>query len=341
MHQGTQATAAVQHALDAVTFAGTTVVLSPLAVGREVPGPLVVRRAVRLDGMGATVYGPAAAGPALRVAADGVQLVNLCVEVTTPGGCAILVDPGHTVSFMDVNVRGPVVGLGDEDGSWQLPDVLSLGDLPAGHRAERLVRIIVPVACQLSSGVYGLSVDPPQLPAGRSEVRLVVDDDVPADTLLYGPILLRTALLTRRITVTGRVVRTAAPAPSAVAWEADEWDPPIPSPAALPAEPATRSLPTHPEPTPSAGRPAARSKRVSLPTERTLGGAFGLKPTAEITAAATPAVGGAFAPPPPPPPPPSNTDPPVAEPVVPPPRKVVRRSSLPSGNSFGGGDTKG
>src|SRR5258708_6876591 len=101
----------------------------------EFPGPVVLHRSVTLDGQGATLW--ARQGPVLTVAAAGVVLRNLKIEVTGDGdsdhpedGCALLVEAADGLRVENVEVRGSVIGLPQEAGVWRYPSSLWLGQLP-------------------------------------------------------------------------------------------------------------------------------------------------------------------------------------------------------------------
>src|SRR5213592_3646721 len=93
--------------------AGQALKLTP--AGKEMPGPVILRKAIVLDGQGATIF--AERGPVLTIASAGVLLENLNVEVTAsaPGegdaGCALAVEGGGAVTLRNVAVVGTVRGL--------------------------------------------------------------------------------------------------------------------------------------------------------------------------------------------------------------------------------------
>jgi F-box protein 11 len=192
--------------------AGETLKLEP--PGREFQGPIVLRRPVTIEGQGATIWAPQ--GPVLSIQADGVGLSNLNVEITSNEGsldgetaCALLVTPGLAVTLNHVTVRGNVLGLREEEGSWRFPRSLPLGNLKAHQQNEYKVKLEVPVACTVKSHIDGLHVSPVQLPGGPAEVTFRVEPLGPG-TRLRGEIWIQTPLLTRRITVSGNVPKSDA-----------------------------------------------------------------------------------------------------------------------------------
>ena len=86
----------------------------------EYEGPLVIDRPCVFDGGNATLW--AGQGPALTVAAQGVTVRNIRVEVTEETGprIAIASKTGDTV-LEGVEVNGEVTGLPGEAEGWNLP----------------------------------------------------------------------------------------------------------------------------------------------------------------------------------------------------------------------------
>ncbi|MBC7910085.1 MAG: hypothetical protein H7Y30_06275 [Pyrinomonadaceae bacterium] len=208
---------------------GETLELSP----REFPGPIVIKHPLILDGQRATIW--ALKGPVVSVESDGVVLRNLRVEVTGEEDaaqpeeeCAILVQSGRGILLENVEARGSVIGLPEEEGEWRYPHSLPLGRLAHGGTHDLIMRIAVPVPCRLKSSISGLEVSPHSLKPGINEVQLHIEQ-LPKDTLLSGLITLSTAFLIRQISVTAHVVVVQPGQPPAiqgnkqVIWEAADW----------------------------------------------------------------------------------------------------------------------
>jgi hypothetical protein len=194
--------AAFQAQLDALRAGSSFEINSP----QELPGPIVIKDGLTIDGHGATIW--SLRGPVVSVEADGVILRNLRIEVTGDGpagdsdaNCALRVKDDHQIILDNVQVRGTVKGLPLEEGDWQYPFSLSLGQLAHGLDHSFLIRVGVPVACQATSDIAGLDVQPRALVPGVNEIRLSVEA-LPRDTLIDGELWLVTAHLKRRISVT-------------------------------------------------------------------------------------------------------------------------------------------
>jgi hypothetical protein len=217
-----------------------------LSLFRELAGPVALKRGVEMDGNGSEVaegYDGRAVicalkGPVVRIDATGVTLRNLRIEVTAEHpetadneDCALVVEAGADVRLENVEVRGAVVGLATEEGQWWYPYAVDLGSLAHSQDYDLMLRLCVPVACRISSYISGLEVWPSTLSPGQNEVHLRLSA-LPKEALLHGHLSLTTALLKRRITVTGRVYHNSSnPAHAmtisgAIIWEPPDWESP-------------------------------------------------------------------------------------------------------------------
>jgi hypothetical protein len=266
-----QERAALQARLDSIRD-GVTLRLP----SQEYPGPIEIKHPLTLDGKGATFW--ALRGPVVTVSSPGVTLSGLKIEVTGGAGstpadtCALYVKPGCGVRLQNVEVRGSVVGVAQEEGEWRFPSSLQLGSLPLGVESDFIVRLYVPVACGISSNISGLDVEPKALKPGPNEVTLHVEQ-LPADMLLNGVVLIKTANLIRRILVNAHISSTRPKKPSKnsprsktstpipkVFWQPQDWD-------MLPATPVVvtpfgqpeNDVITLPPPPPPTGQPNGQS----------------------------------------------------------------------------------
>jgi len=259
---------------------------------REYPGPVVLNKALLLEGGGATLW--ALVGPVLTVRA-AVRLRNLRIEVTSDAltadaaACAIIVAPGGHLTLEDVEVRGLVRGLPQEEGVWHYPHGLALGGIAPGVAHHWRLSLRVPADCMIESQISGLKVTPSELRAGVNDLQVHIDH-LPRDFLIDGHLLLSTAALRRRIAVTayadespgaprgqGQVIWAPPVKPARPTIEPTVPPPPSPSPAPIaPAstlpESSTRAapVPSAPslDPTPvrrPVGDKAPRLRRDQLP----------------------------------------------------------------------------
>lgn len=214
---------AFQQKLNALPDGSTIQLWPPKA---EYPGPLVINHPITLDGQGATLWSQV--GPVLLIQSQGVSLKNFRIEVTgeqqnnSQDQCAIFVKSGIDVKFDDIQVRGSVMGLPQEEGEWQYPECLNLGQLAYGTEYHFIVKISVPVSCNIFTDIAGLNLQPIQLSPGLNSIKLTFEKML-EDTLVSGNIFLVSASLKRRITVTAYIVSLAEDStlaiPNSILWE--------------------------------------------------------------------------------------------------------------------------
>lgn len=203
----------------------------------EYQGPLRISRSCVIDGGGATLW--AARGPVLVIAAPGVTVKNLRVEITEATAAnqtAILAEHSGTV-LENVEVRGDLSGFPGEAPHWDLPSLLSLGEFAAGKPNSFAIRVRAPAPAELLCEIGGVSLSPARLQAGEQTI-LLQADALRDHTILYGDILVKTGVI-RRICITGKSLkdgperRGGAPKPASAA------EGPVPAPAEIlaPASP--------------------------------------------------------------------------------------------------------
>lgn len=198
----------------------------------EFPGPVSITRRLTLDGQGATIW--ALEGPVVSVLAGGVVLRNLTIEVTGEAAtgesardCALMISPGLGITLEGVDVSGLVEGLPGEEGTWQYPRVLHLGQLAPKSDHRFRLGVLVPVPCRIDSQVSDLEVEPRDLAPGANEVILRLGG-LSSDTRLDGRLVLSSAVK-RRITVCGQVLSADAgpsgpgPDPQSYLWLPPDW----------------------------------------------------------------------------------------------------------------------
>ena len=216
-----------QDKIDALPSQSTLKLWPPVG---EYAGPVVIKHPLTLDGQGATLW--ALKGPVVSIQSDGVILRNLRIEVTGEAKnslqeqCAIISEIGQNVQLDNVEVKGLVMGLPNEEGEWQYPQSLHLGQLAYGKEYDLLLRINVPVECKIATSISGLTFEPYQLNLGRNEVRLHLEK-LPEDTLINGAIFLVSNSLKRRITCTAHIRslndEQVVHSQNSVVWEPSNW----------------------------------------------------------------------------------------------------------------------
>ncbi len=295
----------------------TAVALLP----QEYPGPVVINHGLILDGQGSTIW--ALKGPVISCRASGITLRDLRIDVTgdaeTSQGedqCAIKVEPGCTPVFENVEVRGSVAGIYGEEGDWRYPHSLQIGSVAFGSEHDLIMRVWVPVPCEILSKISGLEIQPHHLQPGTNEVMLHIER-IAKDTLLSGALYLKTASLRRSIMVNGRVVatkgrksRSKKPAEPSIVYQPTDWETLLARPRPQVAMPLPPPPPPPPDPSSivSPGQ-EGNEPRVESETSWEL-----TKPSSTSVHWPPPSP---VTPPPPPPLPPAIDEQVVADPIVP------------------------
>lgn len=204
----------------------------------EFEGPVIINKPIRLQGRNTTIW--ARRGSVIEITTPGVTIEGLRVEITEGASSETAINAKCPANASDVEVLGSVSGFGREDGTWEIPRTIMLGDIPAGGASSFVMTVDIPTAARLVCGGTGISFEPENIPAGRSEVRLTVSGSG-SPGLVYTEILVKSQFL-RRIYLSGRFTADAPAVRDKRIFEAAhaQRDPvcvqAAPSPAAVPTD---------------------------------------------------------------------------------------------------------
>ena len=192
----------------------------------EYQGPVTIHRCIVIEGQKCTIWSKQ--GPVVSVTATGVSLRSLRIEVTQftdeveeiPENTAIHVEKGIDVVLDDVIARGYVIGIEGENGAWLIPPSVELGGFAPRATNSFLLRLFVPVICQISTDITGVTISPSTLKPGLNELEVTVKDVYP-DVLLLGRCYLRSTHVKRPIGLTGRAFsdKKTPPVDRRLLWE--------------------------------------------------------------------------------------------------------------------------
>ncbi len=174
----------------------------------EFEGPVYITKPLRVVGNNTTLW--AKRGSIIEITAQSVSVENLRVELTEDDVRTPAVVTKHPAEVRNVEVYGAVRGFGREDGIFDIPRTLDLGEFAAESDNTFVMTINVPADAELICSTQGVSVTPQRIPAGRSDVTVSVSGISP-QMFLYAELLLKTQF-TRRIYITGRPRSDAAKA---------------------------------------------------------------------------------------------------------------------------------
>lgn len=174
----------------------------------EFEGPVVINKPLRLVGNNTTVW--AKEGAVLDIDCGGVTLEGLRVEITEGTKSDIAVNAKYPVSVKDVEILGVLRGFGREDGAFDVPRTILLGNIKSECENTFSLEVNVPEKTEISCNIREVNFSPAVLCAGRNTITITVSDCSPG-TLLYGEVLFR-SMFTRRVYITGRSLAYADPA---------------------------------------------------------------------------------------------------------------------------------
>lgn len=166
----------------------------------EFEGPVVIGRPMKLQGRNTTVW--ARHGAVIGIESPGVTLEGLRVEITEGETSETAIKANYPTNVSNVEVLGTVSGFGGEDGMAEIPRTLALGELSPQEENSFLMTVDIPAEAEIVCTQGGVTFIPDKLPAGRSEVKIIVAaPGTPG--LVYSEILLNSAFR-RRIYLSGR-----------------------------------------------------------------------------------------------------------------------------------------
>lgn len=166
----------------------------------EFEGPLVISKPLHLIGKNTTIW--AKRSPVIEINSNGVTIENIRAELTEGGINDIAVAANVLASAKDIEVLGGVRGFGAEDGWFDVPRTIELGEFAAEGVNTFMLDVNVPDKTEIVCGIREVTFSPTVLSAGRNSVTVTVSG-ISAQTYLYAEVLFKSRF-TRRIYLTGR-----------------------------------------------------------------------------------------------------------------------------------------
>lgn len=173
----------------------------------EFEGPVYITKPLRLVGQNTTIW--TRRGSVIEITCAGAAVESLRAELTEGGANDAAVVAKYPAQVRDVEIVGAVSGFGAEDGWFDVPKTIALGDIPPQEESTFVLTVNVPVQTQIKCGTAGVTFTPQTLPAGRSELEIRVSG-MSAQTFLYAEALFCSSFV-RRVYLSGRAVSGAAP----------------------------------------------------------------------------------------------------------------------------------
>ena len=176
----------------------------------EFEGPFVINKPLHLVGNNTTLW--AKNGAVLSINSNGVVIEDLRVEITEGNVSDTAVESNFLAAVKNVEVLGSVRGFGLEDGCFDVPRTIELGEFSADGENTFSLILNVPEKTEVVCNMREVTVSPAVLNAGRNELTLTVSG-ISAQMLLYAELLFKSAF-TRRVYLSGKP-RADIPAVSA------------------------------------------------------------------------------------------------------------------------------
>ncbi|MBD5130948.1 MAG: hypothetical protein HDT43_13640 [Ruminococcaceae bacterium] len=166
----------------------------------EFEGPLIISKPLRLIGKNTTIW--AKRSPVIEINSNGVSIENIRAELTEGSINDVAVAANVLAAAKDIEVLGGVRGFGAEDGFFDVPRAIELGEFEADSVNTFTLAVNVPDKTEIVCGIGEVSFSPSVLTAGRNELTVTVSG-ISAQTYLYAEVLFKSKF-TRRIYLTGR-----------------------------------------------------------------------------------------------------------------------------------------
>lgn len=229
----------------------------------EFEGPLVISKPLRLIGKSTTIW--AKKSPVIEINSNGVSIENIRAELTEGSINDVAVAANVLAAAKDIEVLGGVRGFGAEDGFFDVPRAIELGEFEADSVNTFTLAVNVPDKTEIVCDIREVTFSPNVLTAGRNEITVTVSG-ISAQTYLYAEVLFKTKF-TRRIYLTGKPKADVPKAEMKLIYTAPERDfshaEQLPEPISIPAVTDVISMTR----TPDTSLPALamrRGQRVSL-----------------------------------------------------------------------------
>lgn len=148
-------------------------------------------------------------GSVIEIKSFGVTIKNIRAELTESSETDCAIRTLFPASAENVEVLGSVSGFGSEDGFFDAPRTINIGDFLADAENSFMMTVNVPEDTEIVCDINEIEITPKSLPAGRNDVKITVRG-ISEKTLLYAEILFKTHFV-RRAYIMGKP-KTGVPA---------------------------------------------------------------------------------------------------------------------------------
>lgn len=198
----------------------------------EFEGPVIIAKPLRILGKNTTIW--AKKGGVIEIKSPGVSISDIRAELTESSETDCAIKAYFPADAKNVEVLGSVSGFGAEDGFFDVPRTINLGDFLADAENTFTLSVNVPERTEILCDIREISVSPKTLDAGRNELTITIKG-ISEKTLLYAEILFKTRFV-RRVYLMGKPKSDIPAAQNKCIYTAPERDftQSVPQPTALP-----------------------------------------------------------------------------------------------------------
>lgn len=166
----------------------------------EFEGPLVIDKPLRVRGKTTTIW--AKRSPVIEIRSGGVTLEDIRAEITEGSIEEPAVKASAACAVRNVEVLGRVSGFGAEDGFFDIPRTIALGNFPSTAENSFRLEVNVPAKTEIFCELREVTFEPKVLEAGRNTLVIKLGE-ISAMTFLYAEVLFKSKF-TRRVYLTGK-----------------------------------------------------------------------------------------------------------------------------------------
>ena len=166
----------------------------------EFEGPVIIAKPLRISGKNTTVW--AKKGSVIEIKSPGVSISDIRAELTESSETDCAIKAYFPADAKNVEVLGSVSGFGAEDGFFDVPRTINLGEFLADAENKFTLSVNVPEKTEILCDIKEIVISPKTLDKGRNDLTITING-ISEKTLLYAEILFRTRFV-RRVYLMGK-----------------------------------------------------------------------------------------------------------------------------------------
>ncbi len=166
----------------------------------EFEGPVIIAKPLRISGKNTTVW--AKKGSVIEIKSPGVSISDIRAELTESSETDCAIKAYFPADAKNVEVLGSVSGFGAEDGFFDVPRTINLGEFLADAENTFTLTVNVPEKTEILCDIKEIVISPKTLDKGRNDLTITVSG-ISEKTLLYAEILYKTRFV-RRVYLMGK-----------------------------------------------------------------------------------------------------------------------------------------